>query len=171
PVLHFKRTEERWLGPMAQQVLAELESGSSEGTEVITRLTEILFIRAVRAYFDRKMETVASGWLAAGRDEKIGRALATLHRDPQETWTVDSLARCVALSRSAFAARFKELLGEPPLRYLTRLRINAAAKRLRSSDDKLRAVAEAAGYESVAAFVKAFGRVMGMTPGHYRQRS
>src|SRR5262249_20692167 len=165
-----KRTEESWLGPLAQQILAELESGTPEGTEVITRLTEILFIRAVRAHFGRKMETVESGWLAV-RDEQIGRALATLHRDPQQTWTVDSLARGVALSRSAFASKFKELLGEPPLRYLTRLRINAAAKRLRSSDDKLRAVAAAAGYESVAAFVKAFGRVMGMTPGHYRQRS
>src|SRR5262249_11590401 len=131
PVLHLKRTEESWLGPLAQQILAELESGTPEGTEVITRLTEILFIRAVRAHFGRKMETVESGWLAI-RDEQIGRALATLHRDPQETWTVDSLARRVALSRSAFAAKFKAQLGEPPLRYLTRLRINAAAKRLRS---------------------------------------
>src|SRR5262245_37063670 len=168
-VLHLKSTEESWLGPLAQQILAELETRTPEGTEVITRLTEILFIRAVRAYFRRKIETVESGWLAAVRDEQIGRALATLHRDPQETWTVDSLARRVALSRSAFAAKFKAQLGEPPLRYLTRLRINAAAKRLRSSDDKLRAVAAAVGYESVAAFVKAFGRVMGMTPGHYRQ--
>jgi AraC-like DNA-binding protein len=169
PVLHLKRTEERWLGPMAQQMLTELESGTPEGMEVITRLTEILFIRTVRAYFSQKMETVESQWLTAVRDEQIGRALATLHSDPQERWTVDSLARRVALSRSAFAARFKELLGEPPLRYLTRLRINAAAKRLRSSDDKLRAVSATVGYESVAAFVKAFGRVMGMTPGHYRQ--
>src|SRR5262249_58309380 len=104
-------------------------------------------------------------------EERTGRAVAALHRARKERGTVASPARRVALSRSAFAANFKDLLGEPPLRYLTRLRINAAAKRLRSSDDKLRAVAAAAGYESVAAFVKAFGRVMGMTPGHYRQRS
>src|SRR5262249_61439771 len=126
PVLHLKRTEERWLGPLAQQILAELETGSPEGTEVITRLTEILFIRAVRAYIGRKIETVESGWLAGVRDEQIGRALAALHRDPQETWTVDSLARRGALSRSAFAARFNELLGGQPLRYLPRSRINAA---------------------------------------------
>src|SRR2546425_771043 len=92
-----------------------------------------------------------------------------LHQDPQEAWTVNSLAHRVALSRSAFAAKFKELLGEPPLGYLTRLRISAAAIRLRSSDAKLRAVAAAVGYTSVAAFVKAFRRVMGMTPGHYRR--
>jgi AraC-like DNA-binding protein len=133
-------------------------------------LTEILFIRAVRAYFSQKMETVESGWLAAVRDEQIGRALAMLHGDLQQAWTVDLLARSVALSRSGLAARFKELLGEPPLHYLTRLRINAAAIRLRSRNDKLRAVAAAVGYESVAAFAKAFRRVMGMTPGNYRQR-
>jgi AraC-like DNA-binding protein len=171
PVLHLKRTEESWLGLMTEQILGELEAGCPEGTEVITRLTEILFIRAVRAYFSQKMETVESGWLAAVRDEQIGRALAMLHGDLQQAWTVDSLARSVALSRSGLAARFKELLGEPPLHYLTRLRINAAAIRLRSRNDKLRAVAAAVGYESVAAFAKAFRRVMGITPGDYRQRA
>jgi AraC-like DNA-binding protein len=169
PVLHVKRTEKRWLGLTTQQIVAEMESGDAGAAEVITRLTEILFIRAVRAYFDRNMETSDLGWVAALRDEQIGRALAMLHQNLQENWTVDSLSRGVALSRSAFAARFRESLGEPPLHYLTRLRINSAAIRLRSSDCKLKAVAAAVGYKSVAAFVKAFRRRMGRTPGDYRR--
>jgi AraC-like DNA-binding protein len=171
PVLHIKRTEGRWLELTTQQILAELEGDGLGMTEIMTRLTDVLFMGAVRTYFDRNKETAESGWLAAVRDEQIGRALAMLHRNPQETWTVDSLARRVALSRSAFAAKFRELLGEPPLHYLTRLRINNAAMRLRSSDAKLRAIAADVGYESVAAFVKAFRRVMGMTPGDYRHVS
>src|SRR5262245_35925902 len=91
-----------------------------------------------------------------------------LHEQPQDAWRVDLMARRVAVSRSAFAARFRELVGEPPLHYLTRLRINAAAVRLRSTDDKLSVIAKATGYESVAAFVKSFKRHMGTTPGDYR---
>jgi transcriptional regulator GlxA family with amidase domain len=132
-------------------------------------LADILFIRAVRAYFDHNIEAAESGLLLAVRDEQIGRALAMLHRHPQQAWTVDSIARHVALSRSAFAARFTELVSEPPLHYLTRLRIDVAAARLRSSDDKLRAIAAAAGYESVPAFAKSFKRLIGMTPGEYRR--
>jgi transcriptional regulator GlxA family with amidase domain len=109
---------------------------------------DILFIRAVGAYFDRNVDTAESGWLAAFRDDRIGRALAILHREPEKTWTVDSLARSVALSRSPFAARFKELLGEPPLHCLARLRINTAAIRLRSTDDSLKNIAADAGYEA-----------------------
>jgi AraC-like DNA-binding protein len=172
PVLYVKGTEEgaqQWLGLTTQQILAELHSGGPGATEVITRLADVLFIRAVRAYFDQNIETVEAGRLAAVRDGQIGRALAMLHGHPQQAWTVDSLARHVALSRSAFAARFTELVGEPPLHYLTRLRINVAAVRLRSSDDKLRAIAAAAGYESVPAFAKSFKRLVGMTPGEYRR--
>jgi AraC-like DNA-binding protein len=172
PVLHLKRTEEgaeHWLGLTTEQILAELRNGGTGAKEIITRLVDVLFIRAVREYFDQNIETAESGRLAAARDGRIGRALAMLHGHPQQAWTVDSLARHVALSRSAFAARFTELVGEPPLHYLTRLRIDLAAARLRSSDDKLRAIAAASGYESVAAFAKSFKRLIGMTPGEYRR--
>jgi len=172
PVLYVKRAEEgaqHWLGLTTEQILAELNSGGPGAKEIITRLADILFIRAVRAYFDHNIEAAESGRLLAVRDLQIGRALAMLHRHPQQAWTVDSIARHVALSRSAFAARFTELVGEPPLHYLTRLRIDVAAARLRSSDDKLRAIAAAAGYESVPAFAKSFKRLIGMTPGEYRR--
>lgn len=171
PFLHVKATQARghsWLRLTVEHVLSELTIGGAGAAEVVTRLTDILFIEAVRWYFEKNADTAEFGWLAAVRDEQIGRALALLHAYPGERWTISSLARSVALSRSALAGKFTELLGEPPLRYLTRLRIDAAARRLRSSDDKLSAVAAAAGYESVTAFTRAFRRHMGMTPGECR---
>jgi AraC-like DNA-binding protein len=137
---------------------------------VVTRLAAILFIQALRAYFDEKGDLAETGWLAAVRDEQIGKALALLHSHPHQPLTVSSIARRLAVSRSAFATKFKELVGEPPLRYLTRLRIHAAAARLISTDEKLSAIATAAGYESVASFVRSFKRHMGETPGEYRAK-
>ena len=152
-----------------EHVIEELDSDRPGCESVITRLAEILFIEAVRVYLDKNMDTAESGWLAALRDQQVGQALALLHAQPHDPWTVASLADRVALSRSAFATKFAQLVGEPPLRYLTRLRLNAAGERLRSSDAKLRAIAAAVGYESVAAFVKAFKRYLGVTPGEYRR--
>ena len=171
PFLHVKGSESGglpWLRLTVEHILAELDSGAGGAAEVVTRLADILFIQAVRAYFHENADTAQSGWLAAARDQQVGRALALLHAKPDEPWTVDMLARRLAKSRSSFADRFSELVGEPPLRYLSRLRIDAAARRLRSSDDKLSAVAAEAGYESVSAFNRAFKRQVGMTPGEYR---
>ncbi len=172
PLLHVKATKEGgrpWLRLTVKHVLAELDSDSVGATEVVTRLADILFIQAVRSYFEENVDTAEFGWLAAVRHPQIGRALALLHGHPDEPWTIASLARRVAVSRSAFADRFTELVGDPPLRYLTRLRINAAAKRLLTSDDKLSAVAAAAGYKSVTALSRTFKQRMGMTPGNYRE--
>ena len=172
PLLHVKRTEEGarpWLRLTVEHILAELDSGGAGAKEVVIRLADILFIQAVRAYFQENADTAEFGWLAAVRDPQIGQALALLHSHPHQPWTVASLARRLAVSRSAFAARFTELVGEPPFRYLARLRISSAASRLRSSDDKLSAIATSAGYESVTALAKAFKRHMGVTPGKYRQ--
>ena len=171
PLLHIRGTENAavpWLRLTVEQVLAELNYGGAGTAEVVNRLTDILFIQAVRTHFEDHADTARSGWLAAVRDKQIGRALALLHAHPDEPWTVEMLARRLTLSRSAFADRFRELVGEPPLQYLSRLRINAAARRLRSTNDKLSAVAADAGYESAAAFVRAFKQRVGMTPGEYR---
>ena len=173
PVIHISRSRSEgkdWLASTVDQISAELDQGISASRDVINRLTDILFIRALHAYFDQHKETAESGWLAAVRDKQIGRALLMFHEQPQEAWRVDLVARRVGLSRSSFAARFRELVGEPPLQYLTRLRINAAAMRLHTSDDKLRSIASAVGYSSVPAFVKSFNRLMGSTPGEYRQQ-
>jgi AraC-like DNA-binding protein len=152
-----------------EHVIEELDADRPGSESVITRLAEILFIEAVRVYLDENMDTATSGWLAALRDQQVGQALALLHAQPHEPWTVASLADRVALSRSSLAMKFAQLVGEPPLRYLTRLRLNTASARLRSSDAKLSTIAAAAGYESVAAFVKAFKRYVGVTPGEYRR--
>ena len=152
PVLHFKANENggrSWLRLTAQHILSELQSGGIGSREVVNRLVDVLFFQAVRTYFEENMDSAESGWLAAVRDPQIGQALLLLHRQPRRQWTVASLARDVAMSRSTFAARFKDLIGEPPQRYVTRLRINAAAARLRSTNDKLKAIGAAAGYESL----------------------
>src|SRR5215472_14868017 len=171
PLLHVKATEQDarpWIGLTVKHVLAELDSGDIGMAEVVTRLVDILFIQAVRSYFDENADTAEFGWLAAVRDQRIGPALALLHGQLDKPWTTASLAHRVAMSRSTFANVFTKLVGEPPIRYLTRVRIPSAATRMRSSDDGLKAVAAATGYESVAAFSRAFRRQMGITPGEYR---
>jgi AraC-like DNA-binding protein len=171
PLIYVKGGEEGaapWLQATLMHLVDELDSNRLGAEAVVTRLADILFIQAVRLYLDQHA-TAESGWLAALRDDQVGRALALLHTQPNQPWTVASLAERVAVSRSAFAARFTHLVGEPPLHYLTRLRLHAASLRLQSSDDTLRAVAASAGYGSVAAFAKAFKRQVGMTPGAYRR--
>ena len=171
-LIHVKQIGERaapWLQATVAYIVEELESDRAGSGAVVTRLADILFIQAVRAHLDENVDRAASGWLAALRDNQIGRALALLHAQPYEPWTVASLARRVAFSRSTFATKFAQLVGEPPLRHLTRLRLNAASDRLRSSDAKLSAIAASVGYQSVAAFAKAFKRYVGLTPGEYRR--
>jgi AraC-like DNA-binding protein len=174
PLLHVKATERRarsWIRLTAKHIVEELDSGHAGTAEVVTRLADILFIQAVREYFDENRDSAQTGWLAAARDDQIGKALALLHSQPSNPWTVSSLASHLTVSRSALAMRFTELVGEPPLRYLTRLRIHVAAMRLRSTDEKLSAVAAAAGYQSVASFVRSFKQHMQVTPGEYRAKS
>jgi AraC-like DNA-binding protein len=172
PLIHFKKGGEdgaTGLRVTVSHVFEELGSGRSGSAAVVTRLSDILFMQAVRAYLDENIDTAESGWLAALRDQQIGRALVLLHDKPHLPWTVAELADRVALSRSAFADKFTKLVGETPLRYLTRLRLNVATVRLRSSNDKLSVIAAAAGYDSVPAFAKAFKRHLGVTPGEYRR--
>jgi len=172
PLIHVKGKGgmgAAWLQATVSQVIEELDSSGAGAQAVVTRLADILFIKAVRTYFEQDVDTAQYGWLAAIRDPHIGPALAQLHARPQEPWTVASLARHVALSRSLFAEKFAELVGEPPLRYLKRLRLNAAVLRLRTTNDKLSAIAVDTGYDSAAALTKAFKRILGKTPGEYRR--
>jgi AraC-like DNA-binding protein len=158
----------RWLQGTIMQIVDELESGRGGADAVVTRLGDVLFIRAVGAYLDN-MDEAELGWLAGLRDEQVGRALALLHANPHKSWTVASLSDQVGMSRTTFAEKFLRLVGEPPICYLTRLRLEVAAVRLRSSDDRLKAISVAAGYSSAAAFSKAFKRHVGISPGGYRR--
>jgi AraC-like DNA-binding protein len=137
------------------------------GETVLTRLSDVLLIHAVRAWLERS-PLAHEGWLGALRDEHIGRALAHMHREPEQRWTVASLAAVARMSRSAFAERFTELVGEAPLAYLTRRRMQVATRLLR--DDRLMPaeVAEQIGYASIPAFSRAFKRTVGMSPGAVR---
>lgn len=136
---------------------------------VITRLTEVLFVQALRAWL-RTNSAIDTGWLAGLTDPSIAKALALIHRQPAAPWTVASLAEEVGMSRSVFARRFGELVGEAPIAYLTRWRMYLAATTLRDHPHAAIAeVAESSGYDSAAAFNRAFRKVIGTTPGQWRR--
>jgi AraC-like DNA-binding protein len=109
------------------------------------------------------------GWLAGLQDPYVGRALARLHGDPKRAWTVDELAREVALSRSALAERFTDMIGTPPMQYLTQWRLTLAAQALRAGSDGIARIAERSGYDSEAAFTRAFKREFGVPPKVWRK--
>jgi AraC-like DNA-binding protein len=140
------------------------------GSEVVAnRLAEVLFIQAIRAYIASGNENCKRGWLRAIVDSQIGAALKSIHENVNNPWTVESLAEAAGMSRSAFAERFKQLLGQTPLVYLTAWRMQKAVQLLQQGDKKLIDVAQSIGYESDAAFSKAFKRVVGLAPGEYRR--
>lgn len=157
-----------WLDTTLQFITCETASNRPGAQTVITRLCDVLFIQAVRAFI-ANLKDCDRSWLRALKDPNIGLAVGLIHRYPETSWTVASLATRVCMSRSAFAANFKNLVGEPPLHYLTRVRMHKAISLLRSSRDNLKQIAQQVGYESEAAFSNAFKRSMGKSPGEYRR--
>jgi AraC-like DNA-binding protein len=153
------------------QTLASEMAEQAPGSEVVaTRLAEVLFIQALRAHIASEVEWRNKGWLRAIFDPQMGTALSAIHDRVNAPWTVESLAEAAGMSRSAFAARFKELLGQTPLEYVTEWRMQKAMQLLQQRDKKLVDVARSVGYESDAAFSKAFKRVVGANPGEYLKR-
>jgi AraC-like DNA-binding protein len=151
------------------ELLASEVDASTPGSEVaVRRLADLLLIQALRAHITDS-ESERTGWLHALADSHIGAALNSMHKRIEHPWTVASLASEAGMSRSAFAHRFKELMGESPLEYLTRWRMYRGSDLLRESDRKLADVAQAVGYDSDGAFHKAFKRVLGIAPGEYRR--
>jgi transcriptional regulator GlxA family with amidase domain len=133
-------------------------------------LTDLLFIQAIRAHISQVKDCPNStGWLKAVADPQIGRALNLIHENPQAPWTVASLADEVSMSRSSFAARFTELLEISPLSYVTSWRMQKAQEMLRQGADNLADIANRTGYQSEAAFRKAFKRETGQAPGSFRR--
>jgi AraC-like DNA-binding protein len=169
-VLHAKMDERRTQVMASTLTLLDMETaGPGLGSEVvISRLADILFIQAIRAHIAATGEA-ATGWLAALSDPRIGPALRAIHDDAARAWTVEALAATAGMSRSAFAASFKERIGEPPLEYLTRWRMFRGGALLQHSDQTLSRIASAVGYDSEAAFSKAFKRLNGLSPGSYRR--
>lgn len=158
-----------WLDALLRLLSDEARAARQGSGTIVTRLTDIIFVHAVRAWLDELPEG-AGGWLGALRDPKIGAAIARVHREPARDWTVAELASEVGMSRSPFAARFRALVGEPPLAYLTRWRMALAAGLLRDRRLTLREMAERTGYESEPAFSRAFKRHFGVSPRAFRDR-
>lgn len=146
------------------------ESASSRDgrSSTLAKLAELVFVEAIRRHADSQPGT-SRGWIAGASDPQVGRALALMHSKPGRDWTVDELARHAALSRSSLAERFATLVGESPIHYLTRLRLATAAHALRSEGGSVGRIAQRIGYESEAAFSRAFKREFGMSPSSWRR--
>ena len=158
-----------WIESSFRFAASEIAAGRLGSTTVIAKLSELLFVEAV-SQFVARLPAERRGWLAGLRDPQIGRALALLHARPTEGWTAEALALEVGMSRSVFAERFTTLVGQPPMQYLTLWRMHVAAQRLREGRGSVAQIGSAIGYESEAAFSRAFKRQFGTSPGTWRRR-
>jgi len=156
-----------FVGDAFRHAAGEFATGGVGSATVLSKLAELLFVEAVRRYLATLPED-QTGWLAGLRDRFVGQALALMHTRTAHAWTTDQLARAVGLSRSAFAERFTGLVGKPPMRYLTQWRLQLAAVRLRESPRATVQIANEVGYESEAAFSRAFKKAFGLTPSAWR---
>lgn len=157
-----------WIRSTLGLIAREASAMRPGGETVMTRLADILVIQAIRSWLDAAPEANL-GWLAALRDRQVGRTLALIHRRPEHDWSVIELAREAGMSRSAFAARFTELVGQPAAQYLAQWRLHLARAQLLESRDSVAVVARRAGYQSEAAFGRAFKQFFGMPPGGLRK--
>lgn len=159
------------LGPEAdsliQNAAQHIQDDAPGARSVRTRLTEVLFMQALRRYVDT-LPQEGRGWLAAIRDPVVSRALHAMHDEPCRDWSVQELAEHAASSRSRLAQRFRDVLGKPPMHYLTQLRMQKAARLLHHGSRTVASVADEVGYDSSAAFQRAFKRYYGMPPGAWR---
>lgn len=157
-----------WMQSTLRLMAAEARERRPGGEAVVTRLADILVVQAIRSWIETD-PAAQRGWLGALRDPQIGRALSLIHRDPARPWSVASLAREVAMSRSAFAARFTELVGESAMQYVTRWRMQVARDALDEEGVTVAELGHRLGYRSEAAFARAFKRVTGVPPGTVRR--
>jgi AraC-like DNA-binding protein len=155
------------LGAYFRAALAECKGGRMGGADLLGRISELMFVDVVRRHLESLPES-SINWLAGLRDPYVGRALKALHAEPSRDWTLEALAQEAALSRSAFAERFTEYVGHPPMQYLTNWRMQLATNYLRSGTESVAAIASRVGYDSEAAFSRAFKKVVGAPPGEWR---
>src|SRR5712672_1333378 len=157
-----------WIRSTFQYAAEEVSAGHPGSETVLTKLSELLFVEAVRRYAEA-LPDGQTGWLAGLREPYVARALALLHRDITRRWTVDELGHEVGLSRSALADRFIRLIGVPPMHYLASWRMQVATSKLRNTSASLAQVAEMVGYDSEAAFSRAFKKAFGAAPATWRR--
>ena len=164
-----KGTSRDWIEASVRFAAGELAAGRLASSSVMSRLSETLFVEAVRHYAST-LPDEDTGWLKGLKDPHVGRALALIHRNIGASWSADTLAREVALSRSAFMDRFSSIVGIPPIRYLTVWRLQTAKVQLRETAKSVVQLAHAVGYESEEAFSRAFKREFGLSPAHWREQ-
>ncbi len=159
-----------WLGTTLKFTINEARAARPGNAAMLGRLTELMFVEILREYMHRLPQN-QSGWLAGLNDPHVGKVLRLLHTNPVHDWTVDELAREVAVSRSVLAQRFAELVGETPMRYLANWRMQLAKQMMREGAPNIQDVATRVGYESEAAFNRAFKRATGSPPATWRKRA
>jgi AraC-like DNA-binding protein len=166
--MHMRGMSNAWLGSFTRQLTEESRLGRPGADCVLTRLAELMFIEVLRRYLE-DLPPGQTGWLAGLRDEVVGRVLTLLHGRPGHPWTLAGLAREAASSRSNLAKRFAELVGQPPMQYLTQWRMQVAANLLAQTGAKVATIGAEVGYDSEAAFSRAFKKATGLAPGAWRE--
>jgi AraC-like DNA-binding protein len=160
----------RWLENSIRFSVNEADTTRAGGEAVLAKLSEVLFVETLRTYITH-LAPEQTGWLAGARDSEVGRSLALMHRNPAHPWTIASLAREAGVSRSVLAERFRHFLNEPPMVYLTRWRLQLGAQMLVSTSYSVAQIASEVGYESEAAFNRAFKREFESPPARFRSQS
>ena len=168
-MLHLRASEDDgWMADFARQVVNESRAQRPGGEAMLARMSEMMFVNAVRRYATQ-LAPQSVGWLAGLNDRFIGRALTLMHEQPAQPWTVDEIGRQVGLSRSALHERFVQLIGLPPMQYLAHWRMQAAAGMLLETRATVATIAMDVGYDSEAAFARAFKRMVGKPPAAWRR--
>jgi len=170
PILHIRSSgtaHNSWLKEFTRFAVLEVHEKRMGGGGILSKLGELMFAEVVRRYVE-SLPDESRGWLGGLRDRTVGRALNLMHAEPTRAWTLDQLAREAGLSRSSFAERFSGFTGMPPMQYLQKWRLQIAASRLVEGSAGIAAIAADVGYESEAAFSRAFKRVIGVSPAEWR---
>lgn len=168
-LLHIPADGDRWDAQVMRQAARESMDRRPGSEAVLERLSEMMFVDAVRRYVD-SLPTDSTGWLAGLRDPVVGKALALLHERPADDWTIEAVGKRVGMSRSALHERFVALIGQAPMQYLGNWRMQIASTRLLQTDDPIAIIAMGSGYGSEAAFSRAFKRVVGVAPSTWRKQ-
>lgn len=160
----------QWLENSIRYAVEQAVASQTGSEIVVAKLSEALFVETLRRYVEH-LPPGQTGWLAGARDPDVGNALALVHRQPGDPWTIAALARQVGVSRSVLAERFRHFLGVPPMAYLTRWRLQLGAQMLASTSRSVAQIAAEVGYESEPAFNRAFKREFGSPPARFRVKS
>lgn len=170
PIVHIKtETEQAAIRGLVDQMMLELREQKIGSFLIVQHLAHMMLLQALRLHLSEGIKN-GVGWLFALADKQIGSAISAMHEDPGYNWTLQELASQAGMSRSTFALRFKETVGDTPMGYLTRWRMLKGADRLTNSNDSIATITSSLGYESESAFSAAFKRVMGCPPRQYGRR-